>query len=80
MEDLLSDLPIEAVKATTRGQFVSHMRPYAWVKFPSATATEVNTIINARWTLLKESRKSGIVYLCICSTSHARGNHTDMAK
>lgn len=58
-EDLLSDLPAEALMATTRSQFVNHMRPYAWVKFPSATSTEVNSLVNARWQVLKESRKSG---------------------
>lgn len=58
-EDLLLDLPPEALRATTRNQFVHHMRPYVWVKYPSAMATEVNAFINARWNLLKANRKAG---------------------
>lgn len=53
----LSDLPPEALHATSRAQFVHHMRPYVWVKFPSAMASEINAFINARWDLLKASKK-----------------------
>ncbi len=56
-EDMLSDLPEEALHATTRAQFVHHMRPYVWVKFPSAMASEINAFINLKWNLLKASRK-----------------------
>lgn len=55
--DLLSELPPEALRATTRSQFVHHMRPYMWVKFPSAMASEISAFINARWSLLKASKK-----------------------
>jgi hypothetical protein len=56
-DDLLSDLPDEALHATSRAQFVHHMRPYMWVKFPSAMASEISAFINARWNLLKASKK-----------------------
>lgn len=55
--DMLSDIPPEALSAHTRVEFVQHMRPYVWVKYPSATALEINAFINARWSLLKASRK-----------------------
>jgi len=58
-EDLLGDLPPEALKAASYSQFVNHMRPYAWVKFPSATAAEVNALIKVRWNLLKKAPKTG---------------------
>ena len=35
------------------------MRPYAWVKFPSATAAEVNALIKVRWNVLKKAPKTG---------------------
>lgn len=57
-EDDLSDLPEEALHATTRAQFVHHMRPYMWVKFPSLMSSEITAFINARWTLLKAHRNS----------------------
>lgn len=57
-DDLLSDLPAEALHATSRAQFVHHMRPYMWVKFPSAMASEISAFINARWTLLKATKKA----------------------
>ena len=56
-EDMLMDIPPEAMTATTRGDFFTHMRPYVWLKFPSATAQEINAFITARWGLLKASRK-----------------------
>lgn len=56
-EDMLSDLPEEALNATTRAQFVHYMRPYVWVKFPSAIASEINAFINLKWNLLRASRK-----------------------
>ena len=55
--DMLSDIPPEALSAHTRSEFVNHMRPYVWVKYPSATSMEINAFINARWNLLKASRK-----------------------
>ncbi len=58
-DEMLSDLPAEALKAASYSQFVNHMRPYAWVKFPSATAAEVNALIKVRWNLLKKMPKSG---------------------
>lgn len=58
-DDLLSDLPPEALHATTRAQFLHHMRPYMWVKFPSAMSSEITAFINARWLLLKANRKAG---------------------
>ena len=66
--DLLSELPPEALRATTRTQFVHHMRPYMWVKFPSAMASEISAFINARWSLLKASKKmeAGTVQMWVC--------------
>lgn len=71
-DDLLSDLPDEALRATTRAQFVHHMRPYMWVKFPSAMASEITAFINARWNLLKASKKvaAGGCGMCGCGLSH----------
>lgn len=59
-EDMLSDIPSEALSALTRTEFVSHMRPYVWVKYPSATSKEINSFINARWNLLKASKKMAL--------------------
>ena len=54
----LDELPDKCRKATNRSQFVTHMRPYLWVKYPSATSAEINTLINAKWNMLKTSRMS----------------------
>ena len=43
--DLIRDLPAEALRASTLPQFTQHMRPYLWVKFPSATSAEINAAI-----------------------------------
>lgn len=55
----LSDLPPEALKATTKAQFTSHMKHFLWVQYPSASTTELNAIILSKWKELVASRKQG---------------------
>lgn len=56
--DSLSDLPPEALKATTKPQFTAHMKHFLWVQYPSATTSELNAIIHRKWKDLVASRKS----------------------
>ena len=55
--DSLVDLPERVRNASSRSQFVTQMRPFLWVKYPSATSSEINSMINAKWNLLREARK-----------------------
>ena len=55
--DSLADLPERVKNATSRSQFVTQMRPFLWVKYPSATSAEINSMINAKWNMLREVRK-----------------------
>ena len=55
--DSLTDLPERVKNATSRSQFVTQMRPFLWVKYPSATSAEINSMINAKWNMLREVRK-----------------------
>ena len=57
--DSLTDLPERVKNATSRSQFVTQMRPFLWVKYPSATSAEINSMINAKWNMLREVRKDG---------------------
>ncbi len=57
--DSLSDLPPEALKATTKVQFTGHMKHFLWVQYPSATTLELNAIILQKWKELQASRKQG---------------------
>lgn len=55
--DSLADLPERVKNAASRSQFVTQMRPFLWVKYPSATSAEINSMINAKWNMLRELRK-----------------------
>lgn len=55
--DSLADLPERVKNAVSRSQFVTQMRPFLWVKYPSATSSEINSMINAKWNMLREIRK-----------------------
>ena len=57
--DSLADLPERVRNASSRSQFVTQMRPFLWVKYPSATSAEINSMINAKWNMLREVRKEG---------------------
>lgn len=55
--DSLADLPERVKNAASRSHFVTQMRPFLWVKYPSATSSEINSMINAKWNMLRELRK-----------------------
>ena len=57
--DSLADLPVRVKNASSRSDFVTQMRPFLWVKYPSATSAEINSMINAKWNMLREVRKEG---------------------
>jgi hypothetical protein len=57
--DSLVDLPERVKNASSRSNFVTQMRPFLWVKYPSATSAEINSMINAKWNMLRESKKEG---------------------
>ena len=57
----LDDVPKDAMSASSLSQFHTHMRPYLWMEYPSATTAEINAIINQKWKLLQASRKDGII-------------------
>ena len=57
--DSLADLPERVKNASSRSDFVTQMRPFLWVKYPSATSAEINSMINAKWNMLREVRKEG---------------------
>ena len=53
----LDDVPEDALSAGSLSQFHTHMRPYLWMEYPSATTAEINAIIQQKWKLLQTSRK-----------------------
>lgn len=57
--DSLADLPERVKNASSRSNFVTQMRPFLWVKYPSATSAEINSMINAKWNMLRESKREG---------------------
>ena len=57
--DSLADLPERVKNASSRSDFVTQMRPFLWVKYPSATSAEINSMINAKWNMLREAKREG---------------------
>lgn len=55
----IDDVPEDALSANSLSQFHTHMRPYLWMEYPSATTAEINAIINRKWKALQASRRDG---------------------
>lgn len=55
--DVLADLPSEALMASSLSQFSMHMKPYLWMQYPSATASEISSLVHSRWKALKSARR-----------------------
>ncbi len=70
----LSDLPPEALKATTKVQFTGHMKHFLWVQYPSATTLELNAIILQKWKELQASRKQGELLAYTASVTISASN------
>lgn len=58
----IDDVPEDALSANSLSQFHTHMRPYLWMEYPSATTAEINAIINRKWKALQAYRKDGMSF------------------
>ena len=70
----LQDLPPDALLASTLPQFASQMRPYLWVEFPSATASQINAIIHSKWKALKASSLTMLSRSYIATLPESKGS------
>ena len=55
--DTIDDVPQDALSADSLSQFHTHMRPYLWMEYPSATSAEINAIIHRKWKVIQATRK-----------------------
>ena len=60
--DSITDLPEDARTAGSLSQFLTRLRPYLWMQYPSAATAEINAIIHRKWKTLQASRKGWFVY------------------
>ena len=75
--DVLADLPSEALMASSLSQFSMHMKPYLWMQYPSATSSEISSLVHSRWKALKSARREqageiGVYITCIVELMFAR--------